>query len=185
MKQFSEKEARAVELLRNAGIDGRDGLPEDLFLLISGLIPLPNVDLLVVNKRGQLLLTRRNDRFFEKSWHIPGGCMRYGETFEHRVQETAKRELGCSVSMEPQPLAVRSVVRGPNLQQPHPNERGHTVAILFRCSLPDGYEIDNGTRTEEDNGYCKWFTYLPDDFMSIQNVYLDVLHPWIAKENTK
>ena len=66
----------AVELLRNAELDARNGMTEELFWMISALVPIPNVDLLIMNEKGQLLLSRRNDDFFEKSWHIPGGCLR-------------------------------------------------------------------------------------------------------------
>ncbi|WP_312612956.1 NUDIX domain-containing protein [Oscillibacter sp.] len=178
----SDALSQAVEVLRQAEIDGYDGLPEALFLLVSGLVPLPNVDLLVTNEAGQLLLTRRNDGFFQPSWHIPGGCMRYGERFERRVQETAQRELGCKVTMEPEPVAVRNVLRGENPRQPHPRERGHNVALLFRCALPEGFVLQNGDKRPQDNGYARWFDTLPEDFMTIQHVYLDVLRPWIRKE---
>lgn len=174
--------SRAIQVLRQAKIDGRNGLPENLFLMISGLVPLPNVDLLITNKENQLLLSRRNDTFFQPSWHIPGGCMRYGESFERRIQQTALRELGTEIEFDPEPVTVRNVLRGENLALEHPNERGHNVAILFRGRLPYGFEIDNGNKSEQDDGYLKWFDHLPRDFMKIQNVYSDILQPWKTKE---
>ncbi len=168
----------ALQQLREYTLDPYHGLPEDLFLFISGLIPVVNVDLLIVNEKGQLLLSRRNDEFFEKSWHIPGGCMRYGESFEARIQQTAVREIGTQVQMEKEPVAIRNVIRGENPELKYPRERGHNVAILYRCKLPAGFEIENGDKTEEENGYLKWFDKLPEDFMQIQKVYLDVLGLW-------
>ncbi len=169
---------QAVELLRNAAIDPKQGLPQPLFLLVSSLVPLPNVDLLVINEKNQILLARRNDPFFQKSWHIPGGCMRYGEEFDTRIQETARKELGCEVCYDRNPVAVRNVIRGPNPSQAYPRERGHNVAILFRCRLPGEHWIDNHGLGEDDNGYLKWFDTLPDDFMKIQEVYFDILSAW-------
>ena len=87
---LTEEQRQAVELLRRAEIDTDNGMPEELFLLVSSLVPLSNVDLLVVDQQGRLLLSRRNDPFYEKNWHIPGGCMRFNEDFAHRVQETAR-----------------------------------------------------------------------------------------------
>lgn len=172
----------AIELLRNAEIDGSNGLTQELFWMISALIPIPNVDILIVNEKGQILLSRRNDGFFEKSWHIPGGCLRYGERLLTRVQETARRELGCEVVIEPDPLAVREVLRGENSYQRHPKERGHNIAILYRCKVPSNYQINNGDKSSDDDGYLKWFDQLPSDFMKIQMVYSDILHPW-TEEN--
>lgn len=104
--------------------------------------------------------------------------MRFNEDFAHRIQETAKMELGCTVTFDQTPLAVRNVIRRPNENLLYPRERGHNVAILFRCYLPDGYQIDNSGRNEDDNGYLKWFDRLPEDFLQIQHVFDDVLKPW-------
>lgn len=185
MMDMTNEQQRAVELLRNAEIDTDQGMPEELFLLISGLVPLANVDLLVVNQKNQVLLARRHDSFYGDSWHIPGGCMRFHESFAHRIQETAKAELGCEVMFEETPVAVRNVIRGPNSRLLHPRERGHNVAMLFRCALPEDFQIENGSRTERDNGYLKWFDTLPEDFLSIQHVFDDVLEPWRRKNNER
>lgn len=176
---LTEEQAKAVEILRNAQINSELGLPEELFLLTSALVPLPNVDLLVLDKQKRILLTRRNDDFFEKSWHIPGRTMRYGESFEHAIRCASRTELGTDVDYDEEPLAIRNVIRGLNQELEYPRERGHNVAILYRCYLPDTYEIDNRNLTEYDEGFIKWFQELPEDFMKIQYVYKDILKDWI------
>lgn len=181
MITLTDEQKKAVDLLRDARLDTDQGMPEELFLLVSALVPITNIDLLVVNRRGQLLLSRRNDPYYENGWHIPGGCMRFHESFERRIQETAKRELGCTVSFDETPLAVRNVIRGERDSLSHPRERSHNTAILFRCSLPDDYQIDNGLLTEADNGYLKWFDTLPSDFLKLQLIYSDILQPWLPK----
>lgn len=182
MIHYMNEIAKAIQILRYAELDGRNGLPEDLFLTISGLVPLPNVDLLVINQKQQILLAWRDDIFFEPSWHIPGGCLRYGESFEHRIQQTALCELGTRVEFDPEPIAVRNVIRGANPALEHQNERGHNVAILFRCQLPNDFEINNSGKSEWENGYLRWFDVLPHNFMRIQHVYFDVLKPWTSKK---
>lgn len=179
MNRISDDEKNAIELLRNININPNEGLPEELFLLVSGLVPLPNVDLLIVNDKKQILLSRRNDGYFEKSWHIPGGCLRFNESFEERIRKTALAELGSIVYFDSEPIAVRNVIRGNNFGQRHYRERGHNVAILYKCYLPKGFEINNGVKTEDDNGYLKWFTKLPDNFMRIQMVYKEYLKCWM------
>ena len=168
----------AIELLRNAELDTDRGMPEALFWTVSALIPVPNVDLLIVNGRGELLLSWRKDDFYGESWHIPGGCMHFNESFGHCIQETAKREIHTEVDYDEEAVAVRNVIRGLHYSQRHPRERGHNVAMLFRCRLPEGFEIDNGQLCESDNGYLKWFAKLPEDFMQIQHIYDDILEPW-------
>ena len=178
MSSITREQQNAIEILRQAELNTDDGMPEELFLLVSSLVPLSNVDLLVVNRQNQLLLSRRNDPFYQKSWHIPGGCMRFNEDFAQRIQKTAQAELGCAVTFDKTPLAVRNVIRGRDEWLAHPRERGHNIAILFRCYLPDGYQIDNNGRNENENGYLKWFDHLPGDFLNIQRVFSDILEPW-------
>ena len=182
MTQISREVQEAIRQLRSLELDPQNGLPQEIFLLVSSLVPLVNADLLVVNEKNQLLLSRRNDGYFEKSWHIPGGCMRMYESFSQCIHTTALRELGCDVTFTEQPIAVRNIVRGPNLKLEHPNERGHNVAVLFRCSLPAGYVIDNGEKGPDDDGFLRWFDALPPDFLKIQMAYADVLSDWM-KEN--
>lgn len=168
----------AVDILRKSEFNTDDGMPQDLFLFVSGLVPLANVDLLITNEKGQILLSRRCDQWYQNSWHIPGGCMHYGEDFLHCVQQTAIRELGTVVIMDPEPVAIRNVIRGVDTSKQYPRERGHNIAVLFSCRLPEGFMIDNGFKTENDNGYVAWFDKLPEDFMRIQRVYGHILERW-------
>lgn len=176
---LDEHAKEAVKKLRNLNLDSSNGLDDELFLFVSSLVPLPNVDLLVTNQSGQILLSYRDDEYYGQSWHIPGGCLRFSESFEHCIEETAKRELGCSVLFDKEPLSVKNVIRGPNDKQTHPNERGHNVAILFKCHFPDGFEINNGCKRPYDNGYLRWFDKLPDNFLNIQYIFKDCLGEWI------
>ena len=70
------------------------GLGQELFLLVSSLTPIVNVDLLVYNAKGQFLLTWRNDPHCGQGWHVPGGCVRFRESCEERIKKVAQQELG-------------------------------------------------------------------------------------------
>lgn len=84
------------------------GLGDDLFLFASTLMPVVNVDLLVTNRHGQILLTWRDDGHCGTGWHIPGGCIRFRESLMERAQKTARRELGHEVVLD---QGVRHVLR--------------------------------------------------------------------------
>ena len=94
-------------------IDARNGMPEEVFLAISTLMPIPNVDLLIRDESGRILLSWRDDMYFGKGWHIPGGCIRFKETMLERVKETAILELHTEVEINPIPLAVRAFLCRP------------------------------------------------------------------------
>ena len=165
----------AVTQLFDSHIEANKGLPENLFLLISSLVPIPNVDLLITNEKNQILLSWRDDEFYGKGWHIPGGCIRFGETMQQRIQKTALAEIGTKVIAEKEPIVVRDVIRPPREELRDKNVRGHNLTVLYRCSLPQGFEINNKKIKESDNGYLKWFSKFPENMLSVHDVYKDVL----------
>ena len=165
----------AVSSLFNSHIDPTDGLPESLFLLISSLIPIPNVDLLIINNKNQILLSWRDDSYYGKGWHIPGGCLRFGETLVERVQKTALEEIGTYVEIKEPIVTVRDAILPLGLRIKNRNIRGHNVTVLYRCSLPKGFEIDNKEKSAEDRGFLRWFDYMPENRLPVCDIYRDVL----------
>lgn len=104
-------------------------LPEDVFLFVSRVTPLVNVDLLIKDEHNRTLLTWREDGYSEPRWHLPGGIVRFKETLASRVQAMAQLELGAEVDRDPVPLAINEIIH------PTRNIRGHFISFLFRCSL--------------------------------------------------
>ena len=64
---------RALHAIESTLDDPHRGLPEELFLFVSRITPLVNVDLLIQDDRGHTLLTWRDDEFHGAGWHVPGG----------------------------------------------------------------------------------------------------------------
>jgi ADP-ribose pyrophosphatase YjhB (NUDIX family) len=106
-----------------------DGLPEELFLFVSRITPLINVDLLIQDDGGRTLLTWRNDRFFGPGWHVPGGIIRHKEAAADRIHTVARQELGAAVTFDPAPILVHENIRS------EWRDRGHAVSLLYRCRL--------------------------------------------------
>src|SRR5258708_14553334 len=90
----------ALALLNSWAADPRAGLPYELFLFISRLVPMVNVDLLISDDQGRILLTWRDDEIHGVGWHVPGGMIRYKETAAERGHSTALAELGAEVVIE-------------------------------------------------------------------------------------
>lgn len=156
-------------------IHPEEGLPEELFLEISSLMPIPNVDLFILDEEGKLLLTRRDDVFFGKGWHLPGGCIRFKETMLERVKKTSISELGVTVRVEEKPLTVRDViVRDVRKELSDQNLRAHQLSVLFRCYLDDKSSVDH--MVEEGQAY--WFKEIPQDILPVHDVYRDVFEEY-------
>ncbi len=156
---------REIEALEAAIGDPREGLPEDVFLFVSRLVPLINVDLLIQDGRGRTLLTWREDEFFGAGWHVPGGVIRYRETAAARVQACAREELGAEVSFDPGPLFVMEMIRDKR-------DRGHAVSLLYRCRLlsPPEPAREAGPGIPS-TGTWRWHDKPPADLLDAQSQY--------------
>ena len=163
------------ERMSSLDISPDKGLGEELFLFVSSLVPIVNVDLLVYNSKGQFLLTKRNDPHCGIGWHVPGGCIRFKETLDTRIRKVAKSELGLvDFTYEKDPIKVFEIFSTEERHIDNQDERAHFITIVYKCYAPDGFESFNGGKTESDVGYAKWFDTLPNDFLAIQECYKEL-----------
>jgi len=143
-----------------------DRLPEELFLFVSRITPLVNVDLLIQDDRRRTLLTWRYDRFYGPGWHVPGGIIRFKETAADRIRIVAEDELGAVVEFDSTPILVQE-----NLHASR-QERGHFVSLLYRCRLTSelgGHlRFSRGTPLPDQ---WQWHEHCPDDLISDQQAY--------------
>ena len=156
---------QAIRLLEELAGDPTTGLPEDLFLFVSRITPLVNVDLLVQDDARRTLLTWRSDDHYGNGWHIPGGIIRYKETAAQRVREVARQELSASVDFDPDPIAViESIAQERN--------RGHFVSLLYRCRLTSPLDPRMEAATDPPApGHWRWHTGAPPDLLEAHDIY--------------
>jgi ADP-ribose pyrophosphatase YjhB (NUDIX family) len=155
----------AITLLDHWAVNPRAGIPEDLFVFVSRLVPLVNVDLLIKDDRARTLLTWRDDEF-HTGWHVPGGIIRYKEPAAERIQATARTELGTDVEPEPTPCAIEQ------LMEPERRVRGHFISLLYRCRLigvPD--ERLRFTGDAPQPGQWAWHASCPPNLIPLQAIY--------------
>ena len=146
--------------------DPRRGLPEEVFLFVSRLTPLVNVDLLIRNAAGQTLLTWRSDRFHGPGWHVPGGIVRFQERTEDRIRAVAALELGTTVEFGPAPAFVQQSIA------PDRRERGHLISLLYMCKLcgePD--PVRQFVAPVPQPGQWAWHDRAPVDLIPEQTAY--------------
>jgi colanic acid biosynthesis protein WcaH len=132
------------------------GLPPELFELVSELIRLVNVDLLMRDQQLGTLLAWRQDDDYGPGWHIPGGIVRYKETFGSRIRLAAQAELGADVEFDPEPIAMEQAI-GPLRRR-----RGHFVSLLYRCRLlgPPSGQLRQA-QAEPRHGQWAWHREFP------------------------
>lgn len=166
MKPMEELASRLAPYLEGSAGRAESDLPEDLFLLISRVIPMVNVDLLIKDSQGRTLLTWRDDEVYGAGWHLPGGVIRYREKAFDRVHKVAHMELGAEVTFDETPLWVAEIIH------PTRDMRGHAVALLYRCELASQPRADLEYRSGRPAaGAWKWHTHCPPDLLPFHRVY--------------
>lgn len=163
--------------MKKEGILPETGLGNDLFLFSSTLAPVVNVDLLITNPKQQILLAWRNDPHSGIGWHIPGGCVRFKETLEERIQKTAVAEIGTHLQYDKEPIKVFEIFSdGYRKGLEDQRERAHFITLVYRCRIPDDWEINKHTANPGEAGYLKWFDALPENLLAVQNCYRACWH---------
>ncbi len=165
MKKFNNIE-QSIDLLDSFIKNPSDGLPEDVFLWVTRVTPMINVDLLIKNDQNETLLTWRDDSYYPAGWHIPGGIIRYKETISDRIRAVAESELGAKIKFNEKPLAINQVIH------PSRRNRGHFISLLFECSLISA--LDDSCRWIEGSpsaGEWAWHGSCPDNILSVHEMY--------------
>lgn len=157
-------------------INPLEGLGNELFLAVSTLTPIVNVDLLVYNDKGQFLLTWRDDPHCGQGWHVPGGCLHFRETCEERIKKVAQKELNISgILFDKEPINVFEIISHEHRDIANQNERAHFITLVYKCYAPTDFTIDNQSFVEDEVGYMQWFDHLPNNLLSIQTCYRKII----------
>ena len=159
---------KAIQILEHEVDNPALGLPDSIFYYISKTTPLVNVDLLIKDHRGRTLLSWRDDKYCGKGWHIPGGIIRFKETFEERIRRVAETELGIAgtvIEFDSEPMAINQIINSRR------NIRGHFISLLYRCSVPEDDIPVNRNAGLMRSGDLKWHEFCPLNLIKVHKIY--------------
>lgn len=154
------------------------GLPDPVFYCISRMTPLINVDLLIKDENGRILLAWRDDRFAGTGWHVPGGIIRFRETMVERLRKVMQLEIGTEVAFDPEPVAIHEIIAD------HTRDRGHFISLLFNCRLSSSFAPANSGLEPTSPGFLQWHDACPDNLLPLQGVYRRFMAPSHMSPNT-
>ena len=155
----------AIAILEAAIADPSEGLPQEIFYFMTRITPLVNVDLLIKDPDGRVMLAWRADEFAGSGWHVPGGILRYKESLADRIMAVARQEIGRDVRIRPAPIAINQLWK-------KSATRGHFVSILFECFTDEQLEPDNSGHGEGEAGFLQWHDQCPTNLIEVhQNIY--------------
>lgn len=158
--------SKIIKKLESSVKNPSKGLPKELFLFVSRITPLINVDLLIKNEQNQTLLTWRDDGYWPPGWHVPGGIIRYKEKIAERIKAVAKNELGAEVEFNPAPLAINECIIKTR------ETRGHFISLLYQCKLAT--QPDENLRCESNSpkpNEWMWHSSCPANIIQVHEMY--------------
>lgn len=120
---LNTKETKELSRLLLKIDNPHEGLPQEVFDSLVKIVPFASCELIIVNKKG-VLLTWREDKYWH-GWHIPGGLMRFRDSFDERIKKVAKEELGVNIKKYKFLFPINYV----NCS------RGHAVSLVFLCHV--------------------------------------------------
>ncbi len=158
--------------IEHCGIRPENGLGTELFHFSSTLAPVVNVDLLIFNTIGQVLLSWRDDPYCGSGWHIPGSCIRFQESMSQCILRCAKEEIGVeTIAFSSEPIKVYEFIIAEQRKIEDQHERGHFISLVYKCLVSDSFQPNNYGKQEKDVGFLKWFDELPENLLYLQECY--------------
>lgn len=125
-------------------------LPYDIWLKTFELVPRVAFDLVIVNEKNEVLLTKRAIPPCVGIWHIPGSFLRKNELITKCLKRIAIDELG--IEIEPSKTKLMDVTE--NITQ---DPRGHAIDVLYKYKVGKVLLKPNKFSKE-----LKFFSKLPD-----------------------
>jgi len=162
---LSKYDLEKIEIINNwfNSVDAKKGIGEDLFLSISQLTPMVNVDILIKNKNDETLLTWRSDQYYGPGWHVPGGILRFKETLVERVKKVARSELSLKLDHIDGPIGHHEMFNNTR------DIRGHFISFIYQAKINKDPPINLKSGDIPKDGEWKWFKNCPDNFIHNQN----------------
>lgn len=104
--------------------------------------PRVALNILVKNKQGEILLTKRAIEPEKGSWHYPGGFILKGETLNKCFERISSKELGIKLdSKKMKLLGVYENIEG--------DERGHVLDLIYEYKYSDSIVFNLTKETSE------------------------------------
>lgn len=97
------------------------------------LVPRVTVEVIILNKKREVLLVKRDVEPEKGKWHFPGSYVRLNEKIRDTVKRTTEEETGLSIDTADF-FKVYDYAEDSRLYHP----KGHIIAIAYLCKASQG-----------------------------------------------
>ena len=161
---MSNDESTCLEVIRwLEKVDAKAGLGKNLYETISRLTPSVSIELIIKSSDKQsTLLTWRDDDLYGPGWHVPGGVLRFKETFVERASKTLEDELQIKEASFSGPIGFHEIFND------HRDVRGHFISVVFETTLNVAPRKDLQATNTPSRGSWRWFETCPQNLIKNQ-----------------
>lgn len=136
-------------------------IPQDLYNQIMENVPIPCVDIAIVQD-GAVLLVKRDDAPAKGQWWVPGGRVLKGEMMTDTARRKAREEVGIECHIGPIVHTAETIFPdGPN---------GIPIHSINSCFFLYPKEKQAQPKLDEHHEEWKWVNSIPDG-----------LHPYVER----
>lgn len=144
--------------------DPEKGVGTELFEASLKVFPQVAIETVIVDDiqspgPAQILLTWREDEHY-KGWHVAGGFMRFGKSFEQTIADILRREHEAKVED----------VKETGITYNRVDSRGQTIGIVFL--------VKSDVPTDQNTSQKKWFNHIPQDALPHHKDFLRRVLGW-------
>ena len=137
-------------------------LTDEEYEFIFSRVPRLCLDFIII-KDDRILLSQRDIEPYKGFWHLPGGMVRYKESFDDAAERILQDELGVSPTNKESAGFIEFLKEV--------NENGlhtHSVSIVFKTKLGEGKIRGSNQASEVD-----FFESLPENVIPPQKKFLE------------
>lgn len=139
-------------------------ISEELYSRILQVMPIPCVDLFVVDDAGNVLLLLRRNEPGAGQWWFPGGRVLFGESRRDAAKRKLEEECGLFSTR------IREIGTFDVFFDIGQHERAHAITTLFKVRVGTSDEM----RLDHQSSDARWLT--PRKWLEFE------LHPFIYKQ---
>lgn len=116
-------------------------LSDEDYDFIYSRVPRICADILFVNPKGHVLMTKRTIEPYIDYWHLPGGRVKFRESVEDALKRVAKAEIGVDLTGEQNLVGYCEYPDEVQKEQPR-----HSISLVHIYEVDDDIEISSGDK---------------------------------------
>ncbi len=138
-------------------------IPEDIYHVVKQTMPIPCVDLVVLDRIGRVLLVKRANHPASGQWWFPGGRVHFLETRQAAALRKLREECNLNARAVTELGSLDVIFAGTRAEPP-----SHAIATLFLAQVEDAtsLKLDRQSNAAEWRAPQAWLAETLDPYVA-------------------